>query len=146
MSKDLPLSFLLGIPSLDAAHLALLEQFDALEQEIINGDSFTVKRLMIEAYTNLSVHFVSEENIMISVKYPNTEGHAQEHSLILMLFESIMSLRPEDDAYLMITSLRLALKDHILSSDVPMANYYHSKETFDKCRFFVRRNNTPTPN
>lgn len=139
MPSTLPLQYFMGIPDLDHQHQELQSKIELIEEVFSAGNFNEAAGVLKPVQLDLASHFIDEGNLMSRIDFPDKDSHTQDHSLILMLMDSIMKLSPEENSALILSSLRMSLKDHILRYDVPLSYFVHNQESFKKSRFKPRK-------
>lgn len=77
-------SFELGHPRIDAEHRIFLDLIQAISRfEAEHASPERVAGTILELLKYAEFHFVSEENLMQDVGYPDIESHRQEHRILL---------------------------------------------------------------
>lgn len=80
--------FEVGHPRIDAEHRAFVDLIRAVSLEAERGcPKEKALRLLLEVRKYAEFHFVSEENIMLDVGYPDYEEHRDEHAWLLRRLE-----------------------------------------------------------
>jgi hemerythrin len=119
----------IGVPQLDAQHLALFEAAARFEAAVTAGEPHDRLRAQLGTIADLAVeHFLAEEKLMREVGYPRLAEHLQEHAYVRRRFRSLMpQWDSEGDSKEMITVLLgfldLWLNTHVAHSDRPIGNF-----------------------
>jgi hemerythrin-like metal-binding protein len=118
--------YVLGNALLDTQHRMLFLLCRKLDMAIKTGRSAQViQRTMVEVKKFTEFHFISEQNLMFEIAYPDAEAHAKEHANLLIDLQVIFSKIshktefPEDFLYF----LHHWLVDHFDQQDGKLAAY-----------------------
>lgn len=80
-------SFETGIDRIDFEHKIFLELLNSFKYGInTNMDEFEVIKIITEIEKYAEFHFISEENFMLRIKYPDYKEHQIEHFELLEQF------------------------------------------------------------
>ncbi|MBC3861557.1 hemerythrin family protein [Undibacterium jejuense] len=122
-------TFVLNNDLIDTQHRILILLYRKLDIAIkANESRQTILRIMLEMKKFTEFHFVSEENLMHEIAYPDVDQHALVHTELLKRIESMLvkinrqQEFPEDLLYF----LNEWISDHILHEDLKIANYVKS--------------------
>jgi hemerythrin len=113
----------IGVPEIDAQHLALFEAAARFEAAAKAGESHDRLKALLTAIADRAVeHFLAEEKLMREVGYPRMAEHLQEHSYVRRRFRTLTpQWDSEGDSAQMITVLLgfldLWLNTHVAHSD-----------------------------
>ncbi len=126
------LNYNLNIEDIDFQHHFFANLINRLSKELYSSEQVEYQSALIaelNAYAHF--HFISEENMMFRVDYPNLEQHKQHH---LALIEQLSNegntfrLHPsKDKAEKIIDFLVHWFLNHTLHEDKLFADYLHSK-------------------
>lgn len=73
-----------GILEIDAEHRVFVKTIQKINDAYVNNyDKKYIGSLIRELYKYVDFHFLSEENIMLHMKYPEYAAHKQEHLILL---------------------------------------------------------------
>ncbi|NRR30233.1 hemerythrin family protein [Oxalobacteraceae bacterium] len=106
----------LGIPSMDLAHQALIEQIAWLQEQ--HGRDFT--QGMAQLIEHIELDFREEENLMEEIDFPGLRSHREQHARALATLHSLA----EDDqvtARKVLALLTLWFEQHMASMDARLA-------------------------
>lgn len=116
----------LGNKLIDTQHRMLLMLCRKLDIAIKSQQSEqTVQRTILEVKKFIEFHFVSEENLMHEIHYPDVERHAKIHNALLIDLQIRLSKMqhkadfPDDVLY----ELYKWLLDHVVHEDLKIAHY-----------------------
>jgi hemerythrin-like metal-binding protein len=116
----------LGNALIDTQHRMLMLLCRKLDIAIKTGQPVqTIQRVMLEVKKFTEFHFVSEQNLMHEIAYPDVDAHSKLHTELLIELQihlSKISHRaefPEDVLY----SLNEWLGQHIVEEDMKIAHY-----------------------
>ena len=70
---------ILDLPEMDSQHTYLYLLFDSIEEYPAPSDSPRIKLLLAEIERYIMFHFISEENLMKSYKFPGFAVHQSAH-------------------------------------------------------------------
>ena len=120
-----------GMPEIDDVHML----FVSLVNKIYNylqeqRDEDFLKRTLDELLKYTEFHFASEENMMISVAYPNLEHHRGEHEKLMLDLRNILfnvSIEP-DSIDELVQFLDEWISSHIYREDKALAKFIQSKQ------------------
>ncbi|MCB1159593.1 MAG: hemerythrin family protein [Leptospiraceae bacterium] len=122
-------NYLLGIEDIDSQHhsfLNLIKKLNDVFQSV--EDPKYVKKLIAEINAYAKYHFISEENFMYSINYPNIEEHRLEHLEILDVLsekEIALSINNFNEACEEIIAFLLKwFKSHTSLEDKQIATFY----------------------
>jgi hemerythrin-like metal-binding protein len=116
----------LGNALIDTQHRMLMLLCRKLDIAIKTGQSSqTVQRVMLEVKKFTEFHFVSEQNLMHEIGYPEVDAHSKLHTDLLIELQVHLSKIshkaefPEDVLY----ALNEWLGQHIVEEDMKLAKY-----------------------
>jgi hemerythrin-like metal-binding protein len=116
----------LGNALIDTQHRMLMLLCRKLDIAIKTGQSSqTVQRVMLEVKKFTEFHFVSEQNLMHEIGYPEVDAHSKLHTDLLIELQVHLSKIshkaefPEDVLY----ALNEWLGQHIVEEDMKLAQY-----------------------
>lgn len=90
--------FEVGHERIDAEHRIFLNLIRALSlADEDDSNKARILRLLLEVEKYAEFHFISEENIMIDVGYPDYAAHRHEHLLLLSRLEEEFHAYNNDD-------------------------------------------------
>jgi len=90
--------FEIGHPRIDAEHKIFLGLIHDLDRGVKDGDSRDrLRRIISEIQLYARFHFLSEENIMTDVGYPELASHRDEHRRLLGLLDDRVQVFVSDD-------------------------------------------------
>jgi hemerythrin len=118
-----------GIEEIDSQHRELFRRIDAMELSIYEGKSKVEMVIMIEYLESyVEKHFAAEEQLMMSINYPDSSAHRQEHQSFSDLYNKIKNEYKEKgaDSYLALDvdkEIRKWWEKHILKSDMAFVPY-----------------------
>jgi len=121
--------YVLGNALIDTQHRMLMMLCRKLDIAIkTRQDPQAIQRVILEVKKFAEFHFVSEQNLMHEIGYPEVEAHSRLHNtLLLELQTELQKIRhgsefPEDLLYM----LNHWLMDHIASEDAKIESYLRS--------------------
>lgn len=116
---------------IDTQHRMLLLLCRKLDIAIKTNESAqTIRWVMLELKKFTEFHFVSEENLMHEIGYPDADEHALAHSELLMQFDMTLSKIshhkefPEDLLYF----LSKWLVQHVTQDDLKIAEFVRTSK------------------
>lgn len=116
---------------IDTQHRILLLLCRKLDIAIKTNESAqAIRWIMMELKKFTEFHFVSEENLMHEIGFPDADEHALTHSELLMQFDMTLSKIshhkefPEDLLYF----LNKWLIQHVTQDDMKIAEYVRTSE------------------
>ncbi len=121
----------LGNDLIDTQHRMLILLCRKLDIAIkSNVDKKGILRVMLEVKKFAEFHFISEENLMHEIAYPEVSQHALIHTELLKRLESMLvkihsqQEFPEDLLYV----LNHWISDHVVNEDLKIVNYVKNSE------------------
>lgn len=122
----------LGIPQIDDEHQQLFDYLDTLllSMNTSHGLSRSIEMLkMLEFYAE--THFRSEESLMQTYDYPETELHKLEHGAFVDQLKQFRSQIGESDFSPSMTAYLIDwLVNHIQGSDTEFANFIKASPVY----------------
>lgn len=119
----------LGNDLIDTQHRILLLLCRKLDIAIKSGEAEqSVRWVMLELKKFTEFHFVSEENLMHEIRYPETDEHALLHSELLMQLDMMLAKIshhkefPED----LLFFLNKWVAQHVTQEDLKIAEFVKS--------------------
>ncbi|MCU7807512.1 MAG: hemerythrin family protein [Candidatus Thiodiazotropha sp. (ex Semelilucina semeliformis)] len=92
ISIDWDKKFEVGHERIDFEHRVFLDLIRTISAEVDNGSGKErILRLLAEMAKYAEFHFLSEENEMLNVDYPDYEAHKQEHIRLLAKFSDLVT-------------------------------------------------------
>ncbi|TAN60060.1 MAG: hemerythrin [Magnetospirillum sp.] len=124
--------FELGNFRIDSEHRVFLDLIMGLNHD--HGAGIAADKLarsLKEIHKYAEFHFLSEENMMIDVGYPQRETHAAEHAKILHVLEANMDKLIKGDDILdeFLTFLYDWFSEHTVGTDYHLTQYISAKST-----------------
>ena len=119
-----------NIPEIDAQHKVLFQLIERLDMAIREKrGSAACQGILGELVDYTRIHFALEESLMRLAKYPDFDGHKQQHEALIAevgeLQEKIASGTASISFELM-QFLRVWLTKHIMHSDQKYAGYFRN--------------------
>ncbi|WP_342621173.1 bacteriohemerythrin [Rhodoferax sp. GW822-FHT02A01] len=119
----------LGNALIDTQHRMLMLLCRKLDIAIKTGQpQRTVRRVLLEVKKFTEFHFISEQNLMHEIGYPDVEKHARIHTELLIEIQVQLSRIqhgvefPEDVLY----ELHEWFSKHVINEDLQIATYVKS--------------------
>ncbi len=81
-------SYSVGNEEIDCEHKVFVTIIQRIHESVRDGDHRRVARLFAELVKYADFHFLSEENIMHDVGYPEADAHRAEHCKLLATLRS----------------------------------------------------------
>jgi len=119
----------IGVPEIDAQHMALFEEADRIERAVKAGEPQDRLRALLASLADHAVeHFIAEEQLMRDVGFPRRAEHVQEHAYMMRRFRSLLPrwTSERDSATRMkavLGFLDLWLNTHIAHSDGQIGDF-----------------------
>ena len=113
--------FSVGVRALDDQHRGLIEMINTMHGKTDGGTMFDV---VMQMFNYATVHFASEEKLMLAHSYPEVDQHVREHKAFLAKttdFSGRDFSKPEARAQVA-SYLREWLTHHILDVDMKYKN------------------------
>ena len=120
----------IGHERIDFEHQIFVDLIAKIDDAVKLGkDKNYIERLLNELRAYAAFHFISEENIMYSINYPDYEGHKQHHNELLDKYsQKLMEIDLEEQK---IEDLIIFLKNwfvnHTLNEDKKIASFVKGK-------------------
>ena len=124
--------FELGNFRIDSEHRVFLDLIMGLNHDHQAGIAADkLARSLKEIHKYAEFHFLSEENMMIDIGYPQLGLHAAEHAKLLRALERNIEtlLAGEDVLEEFLTFLYEWFSDHTIGTDYRLTQYIASKES-----------------
>ncbi len=116
-----------GHAGMDADHKELADLFNRLRDAVESGEGRPAcARILDKVITHARAHFEHEQRLMIAQRYPKTEQHAAEHSMLLRQALDYREHFDVDSAASRLALMHFAeiwLAFHILFSDKELAAF-----------------------
>jgi len=121
----------IGHKRIDFEHQIFVDLISKIDDAVkLEKDNIYIKGLLKELHAYTTFHFISEENIMYSINYPEYETHKELHYKLLDTYNQKsleISLKTLD-----INDFLIFLKDwfvnHTLNEDKKIAQYIEGKD------------------
>lgn len=116
----------IGIEEIDLQHHYFINLINKLESELVNIDDVKyTESLLNELVKYTQFHFLSEENFMYKIGYPNLDLHRKQHFHLLNQLHGKVglfneSLLPAEDV---IDFLKQWFINHVLKEDMKISAY-----------------------
>lgn len=126
--------FEVGHERIDHEHQVFLNLIRSASDAADNGSSKArVLRLLTEVQKYAEFHFVSEENIMIDIDYPEYSAHHQEHTRLLARLEDEFLAYGNDEISLehIVDFLFEWFAIHTTRRDQQLAQYIYQESPVD---------------
>jgi hemerythrin len=124
-------SYETGNPNIDAEHMIFFNLVKKLVFALKNKkDSHYLSRIILEIQKYAEFHFVSEENFMIEIDYPEFESHQLKHLKLLEKFNVTLNFVElgketyEDFANFLIDWFKF----HTVNEDMEIATFIENKK------------------
>jgi hemerythrin-like metal-binding protein len=116
----------LGNPLIDTQHRMLILLCNKLDIAIQTHETqYAVQRVILELKKFTEFHFVSEENLMLEIGYPELEQHMLIHSeLLRQLNDGLIQInRHNEQPAELLAFLKQWLVDHVVHEDLKIADH-----------------------
>ena len=120
----------IGSNVIDREHMMLFATFDDFNIAANTGMERGVIRRTLEILESYTLeHFGHEEEIMVSIGYPDLDAHREEHRMFIKRLDAIVTQfdEGEDIKHELRLFIRGWLVSHILASDQKIGRYIKSK-------------------
>jgi len=119
--------FLLGIQRIDLEHKIFLELINNFGNSLAKKqDKLVTNRSILEIEKYAEFHFVSEENFMIQINYPEYEKHKLEH---FELLEKFNIAKHNDESYReFFQFIKEWFVYHTVKEDQNIASFYRKQK------------------
>lgn len=123
-------SFETGIEQIDKHHMTLVQLIVDLKNAHEEHRDAEFANVVVEALRSYAkYHFLAEERIMVSAKYPYIEEHRKEHAFFTEKVNEDFMTTPKGApsiAMELLDFLKEWLIDHILVKDRNFADFFHA--------------------
>jgi hemerythrin-like metal-binding protein len=119
-------SFKIGVDVIDLEHQILFMLIKKLDYAIKqNAPTHLLVRILIELKEYAQFHFISEENLMLEIGFPDYAAHEQVHSNLLSQLEVVggrinLGLADSEDVLSFVWNW---LQGHVLHQDIEIAKF-----------------------
>ncbi|WP_289054391.1 bacteriohemerythrin [Carboxylicivirga marina] len=112
----------IGIKRIDFEHRIFLELIDSLRNEIVRKSKWDViSRIIREIEKYAEFHFISEENLMESIGYPQYLNHQEAHFVLLERLN--IAKHKLEDLSKLVEFIYQWFIEHTLKEDIQIAEY-----------------------
>lgn len=97
---ELTSSFALEFEALDLDHRKMIDQVNAITREIDTGNAEDCKTLVADFVVFSKQHFAREEQLLVSIKYPDVDKHRKHHRDLFDKLDHMLEfarMAPEND-------------------------------------------------
>jgi hemerythrin len=116
-----------GVPEIDEQHQSLFDWFAQLDSAAADRRMMTATYTLTRLMQYTRVHFAAEEQLMISIAYPELETHRIEHEAFRLKLRDLQTAALTKDITVETVSLlREWLIKHITISDMKYAAFAKS--------------------
>ncbi len=123
--------FEVGNHKIDLEHQVFIELVKGLAEAEEQGKSRDqIRRLIAELEKYAEFHFISEENMMIDVEYPEYEDHHEHHATLLREFRRfVISFEMGKNCVLSLVDFLISwFIRHTTNEDLQLSKYISKKE------------------
>jgi len=118
--------FEVGNEKIDLEHRVFFDLVKGIAEANENGDSRDrIRRLVAETMKYAEFHFLSEENMMIDVNYPEFEEHHEHHNALMRKLQlyTVKFESGDDNISELINFLVEWFSEHTTNEDLMLSRY-----------------------